>query len=422
MSRTVEPQAFRARLVFPVSAPPLRDGVVTIAGDRIVAVGENLSGRPATDLGDVALLPGLVNPHTHLEFSLLEHPLGQRGMRWPDWIMAVVRHRRAQEEQAGTTAWSARRAALSAGLEECLAHGVTTVGDIVTADVEDVSWYQLPLRWYAFRELLGQRPDAVAHQTESADQHIRRVAEGRRMRAALSPHAPYSTSRELIATACRLSREQSLPVALHLAESREELQLLDTGTGPLRDMLQALDAWHPSAFPGGSSPRDYLEILATAQQSLVVHGNYLTDAEWDYLAARAAHMAVVYCPRTHSYFDHAPYPLAAMLQRGVRVVVGTDSRASNPDVSLWEELRTVARTHPDVAPSRILQMGTLDAAAALGCGDEVGSLAAGKCADLAVVRIHHQLPADPHLALWECDQAVQATLCGGGFVDQRRQQ
>jgi cytosine/adenosine deaminase-related metal-dependent hydrolase len=111
-----------------------------------------------------------------------------------------------------------------------------------------------------------------------------------------------------------------------------------------------------------------------------------------------------------------------MMRHGVRVVVGTDSRASNPDLSLWEELQTAARTHPHVAPDRILRMGTLDAAAALGCADEVGSLEPGKRADIALVRIRHPLPTDSYGALFDTDSAVCATMCGGAFADQRRQQ
>ncbi len=119
--------------MFPISAPPRRDGVVTIAGDRIVAVGENLSGKPAVDLGDVAILPGLVNPHTHLEFSHLAAPLGQAGMPLPDWITEVVRWKRAAADGLAAPARTATcRHARMTGLHECLTHGVTTVGDIVT--------------------------------------------------------------------------------------------------------------------------------------------------------------------------------------------------------------------------------------------------------------------------------------------------
>src|SRR5262245_6249966 len=88
--------AFRARWVVPIDRPPIEDGVVTIAGGRIVALGENASARPARDLGDVALLPGLVNAHTHLEFSVLERPLGKPGMGFPEWIGEVVQHRRKE--------------------------------------------------------------------------------------------------------------------------------------------------------------------------------------------------------------------------------------------------------------------------------------------------------------------------------------
>ncbi len=143
-----------------------------------------------------------------------------------------------------------------------------------------------------------------------------------------------------------------------------------------------------------------------------MHGNYLAAADWDFLAQRAERMAVVYCPRTHTILGTSHILLAAMLRRGVRVVVGTDSRASNPDLSLWEELRTVARTHPQVAPDRILRMGTLDAAAALGCDDEVGSLEPGKRADLALVRIQPSAASRSIRRTVGCEQhAMQCARC-----------
>jgi len=417
-----EPQAWRARIVFPISAPPLRDGVVTVAGERIVAVGENLSGRPATDLGDVAILPGLVNPHTHLEFSGLPSPLGRRGMSLPEWIITLVHQRRATAEAEGAPRERAASLAMQAGLDQCLACGVTTVGDIVTANLDDLSICPSPVRWIAFRELLGQTAERIVEQQTHARGHLQLAAALPNVWPGLSPHAPYSTARELVAWAGRLSHEHSIPVAMHVAESREELQLLSHGTGPLREMLQQLDAWQPAAFARRSEPRDYLELLAAAWRSLVVHGNYLAPRDWDFLAQHAARMAVVYCPRTHDYFAHDPYPLAEMLRRGARVVVGTDSCASSPDLDLWQDLRTVVQKHPLVNPRHALRMVTLDAAAALGCADEVGSLEVGKRADLACVQIHPQPTADPHDALWDAQATVVATMCGGRFQNQRRQQ
>ncbi|MHB8957213.1 MAG: amidohydrolase family protein [Pirellulaceae bacterium] len=417
MTPVPEPWALQARLVFPISAPPRRNCAVTIAGDRIVAVGENRSGGPVVDLGDVAILPGLINAHTHLEFSQLAHPLGCAGISFPDWIAEVVRRQRDAATSLDTCPQQAARRARCAGLHECLTHGVTTVGDIVSVELDGAAGPHLPLTWYAFREMLGFSAERRAQQLPQIDRHVQQVTATARMRTGLSPHAPYSTERELVTLACRLSHRRSWPVAMHLAESREELQLLATGHGPMRDMLEELAVWHPEMFAGGGQVRDYLQILASAYRCLVIHGNYLPIDDWEFLAQRAQRMAVVYCPRTHHYFGHEPYPLAAMLSRGVRVILGTDSRASNPDLSLWEEMRFVARTHPQVTPTRILQMATLDAARALGCQDDVGSVEPGKRADLVLMRIDPSPATDPCAAILHADDARQTTMCGGRFQD-----
>ena len=151
-----------------------------------------------------------------------------------------------------------------------------------------------------------------------------------------------------------------MPVALHLAETREELELLQSGTGPFVPMLQSFDAWHPDVIPRGTRPLDFLRALGQAHRALVIHGNYLNSEEITFLAALAARMSLVYCPRTHAYFGHEPYPLASLLAAGVNVAVGTDSRASNPDLDLWEELRYLQRHFGDaVAPADVLRMATL---------------------------------------------------------------
>ena len=176
MTIAAQPFAIQARLVFPISSPPRPDCVVTIARDRIVAVGDNQSGKPAVDLGDVAILPGLVNPHTHLEFSDLAAPLGRAGMPFPDWITAVVRWKRAAADGLVASPRSDIRHARMTGLRECLTQGVTTVGDIVSAELDDVSWYQFPITWYAFREMLGYSVETRAQQRDQVHRHAEQVA------------------------------------------------------------------------------------------------------------------------------------------------------------------------------------------------------------------------------------------------------
>jgi cytosine/adenosine deaminase-related metal-dependent hydrolase len=172
---------------------------------------------------------------------------------------------------------------------------------------------------------------------------------------------------------------------MHLAESRAELALLASQQGPLVEFLIGLEAWHPASIAANLRPLDYLKSLATAHRTLVIHGNYLAADEIAFLAANRDCMSVVYCPRTHAYFDHDSYPLAQMLAAGVRVAVGTDSRASNPDLRLFEELRHIARHHPIVSSDRILRMGTLNGAEALGLADSYGSITVGKRAALITV-------------------------------------
>ncbi|HEX4413580.1 MAG TPA: amidohydrolase family protein, partial [Lacipirellulaceae bacterium] len=201
----------------------------------------------------------------------------------------------------------------------------------------------------------------------------------------ISPHAPYTVSPLLLRPLVTLAHHQNLPVAMHLAESREELQFVKEGAGPFKDLLEDRSMWDSEAVPRGSTPHDYLRTLADAPRALVIHGNYLEDDELDFLGTHRDRMSLVYCPRTHTYFDHSPYPLTAALKHGVRVALGTDSRASNPDLDLFMEMQHVARTHPNVNPHEILRMATLAGAEALGREAEFGSIRPGKVANLVAL-------------------------------------
>jgi cytosine/adenosine deaminase-related metal-dependent hydrolase len=158
---------------------------------------------------------------------------------------------------------------------------------------------------------------------------------------------------------------------------------------------------------------DYLRELTAAPRALAIHGNYLAADEIEFLAAHADRLAVVYCPRTHAWFGHTPYPLAHMLSAGVRVALGTDSRASNPDLSLLEEMRFVARHHPQLDPARVLELGTLAGALALGRDGDIGTLEPGKLANLAMVPLPEYEAVDPHELLFDSALAVCQTWYRG---------
>jgi aminodeoxyfutalosine deaminase len=392
-----ETLAVRARWVVPVDEPPIDGGIVTIAGGRIVAVGENASGKPARDLGDVALMPGLVNAHTHLEFSLLEQPLGEPGIAFPRWIGKVVEYRRTQAKalMVETDGFQRfRRRAAERGLTELQSGATVVVGEVATTGWPRECFPVAGLDSTIFLELLGldaSQQDSLLRMARSFVTDLQDM--GRRVRPGISPHAPYTISPDLVRKVCELSAQERFPVGMHLAESLAELELIGSHSGPLVDQLQALNSWHPGAIPRGIAPRNYLELLATAHRALVIHGNFLNDGDWQLLASHRDRMSVVYCPRTNSYFQHGQYPLAQMLAAGVRVAVGTDSRASNPDLSLLAELRHITRLHPTLSPEEVLNLGTLAGAKALGLADRLGSIVPGKEASLAVANLDN--PADP---------------------------
>ncbi|HEY2882996.1 MAG TPA: amidohydrolase family protein, partial [Pirellulales bacterium] len=227
---------------------------------------------------------------------------------------------------------------------------------------------------------------------------------------------PYTVHPELLRRCVQLSADRKLPVAHHLAESREELMLLRAGRGPFVQLLEDFDAWDPHAIAFGSRPLDYLMTLAISHRALVIHGNYLDDEEIGFLAAHAENMAVVYCPRTHAYFQHDPYPLAKMIAAGVNVAIGTDSRASNPDLSVLADMRFAANQHRLVPPATLLRMITANAAKALGRDDEIGTLTPGKLANLAILQLPRHDAADPHELLFDSDCCVAATIFRGSVV------
>ena len=386
----------RARYVFPVARPPIPRGVVTIEGGRIVEVGDR-AGADVADLGNVAILPGMVNAHTHLEFSDLAAPLGQPGIPLSDWIRLLLQHRR----QPGRSLERSVRL----GLEQSGRLGTAAVGEIAQQGWPVECFQHALLASVVFLEQIAPAAERIAGAFESACRHLDAAASSV-WRAGLSPHAAYSVHPELLARLVALSAVREVPLAMHLAESPEEIEFLRHGRGPLREFLGRVEGWDPNAFAPGRRPLDFLVALAAAYRTLVIHGNYLDQEEIAFLADHADHMTVVYCPRSHAFFGHAPYPLQRLLEAGVAVALGTDSRASAPDLSVLAEMRLVARRYPGLSGGEVLELGTLAGARALGVQSELGSIEQGKQARLAIVGLPDRRAADPHALLFDSAEPV----------------
>lgn len=395
--------SLRARWVFPAAEPPLLDGVVTVRGGEVVSLSAADAAPTVIDLGEAAILPGLINAHTHLEFSDLPAPLGQTGMPLPDWIREVIQYRRAR--QGGP------HSAISAGFQESVASGVALVGEIATE-----GWglpHEPMVSVTAFLESIGLAPERGAARL-AASQEFLASPELRGLARGLSPHAPYTVHPQLCEKLIALASKHLAPVAMHLAESPEEMELLRVGRGALADLLAELGAWRTDAIPQGTRPLAYLEMLAHAPRALVVHGNFLAADELDFLAAHRERMSLIYCPRTHHYFRHAPYhSLSDLLRRGVRLALGTDSRASNPDLSIFAELQFVAAHQRELPGAELLQLITTSAAAALGASATHGEISIGRAADLCIVHLAANPARDPFERLWDEESHVAAAIFAG---------
>ncbi|MEE3369973.1 MAG: amidohydrolase family protein [Planctomycetota bacterium] len=418
------PQTLAARFLFPVKGSVIEGGTITMQGGKITAIEREPTNARAHDLGNVAILPGLINAHTHLEFSALTAPLGEPGMPLPEWIEQVVRWRRAAASETATPVSPDN--AVQQGLCESLRHGVTGLGEICTTDWKESAFPASPASCTLFREQIGLSPERSRDSLRSAGQWLAEFTTRCSQQAqgpttgprypGLSPHAPYTVDVHLLESLCSLARKSDSPVAMHLAESPEEVELLRTGKGALAAMLDRLGARDPASTHAECSPYDYLLRLVNTPRLLVIHGNYLNQRELDLLTQHRDHVSIIYCPRTHAFFKHTSYPWDSVLARGIPLALGTDSRASNPDLNLLAEMRFLLGQTSSPSPQQVLQLGTSNGARALGRHHEMGVLQPGMLANLIVVRLPDRRAKDPHELLFAPESKVIRTYVHGDLV------
>ncbi|HMB04106.1 MAG TPA: amidohydrolase family protein [Isosphaeraceae bacterium] len=402
-----------ARYVFPVEGPPIPDGRLTIREGRIARVGPAEGHRADLDLGNVAIVPGFVNAHTHLELDALDEAAveGDDEVRW---LRRVVGRRRERSE-------SALRATVRRNIEASVSAGTTLVADTTTAGLSWDAVARAPVRAVVFAELIGLRRARGSQTSDAAFAWLATIGPAAqvdaRARPGLSPHAPYSTSGWLYQRAVA----SRLPLSTHLAEMPEELELLERRNGPLRAFLEELGAWDDDWEPIGPRPADYVRRGDLREADwLIAHGTYIDPSEfWQFrpeAAPNGHRVAVAYCPRTHARFGHAPHPFRAMLERGVIVCLGTDSLASSPSLSVLDEIRFLHRRDPTLDGRLLLMMATLFGAWALRAEATTGTLEPGKSADLAVIALPDRDEPDPHTLLLDSEYPVVATAFEGEFV------
>ena len=377
----------RARVVVTMDGPPIENGAVVISGARIVDVArfselsKTHSREEVVDLGDQALLPGLINAHCHLDYTCLRGKIA-RQKSFTAWIQAI----NAEKWKLSTEDYIA---SINAGFLEAKRFGTTTIANL-TAFPELVSQLEPPIRTWWFAELIDVRhPSRAKGIVDLAIDQLKSQEHW-----GLAPHAPFTASEDLY----RRCEEIAPVLTTHLAESREEMEMFRDAKGLLYDFLTKIgrdrtDCGHKTPVArfseilgrGGSPNR--LPAIGVNRPYLVVHLNELEKNDFGLLAASTNQFSVVHCPRSHDYFGHSPFQFEKLRDAGFNICLGTDSLASNDDLSLFAEMRAFQKEFPRVSAEEILKMATLNPARALRQQDALGKIQRGTMADLIAVPI-----------------------------------
>lgn len=385
---------YRAAWICPITQAPIPNGWVAVHDGRIDRVGNPGEPCPTTprDLGQVAVLPGLVNAHTHLELSWLRGRVAPAAT-FVDWVkqLVVTRGGRQEDPKEPRVATAALMAA-----REAREYGTAAVGDVSNSLASVGPIFDAGLSGLVFHELLGFKmtdgrsvEDTRPHRTAAA-----RLGQGR-VRVSLCPHAPYSVSPELFRAIRAEVNCAEVPItSVHLGESTGEVAFLANGSGPWPAMLRFVGAMREDWAPPGKTPVEYLDALGVLDAStLVVHGVQLQGADLERLAAIGC--TLVTCPRSNQWVGAGVPPIERFYASGVKVAIGTDSLASVDDLNLFAELKTMRWLGPSLSARTLLESATLTGARALGLGDQLGSIEAGKRAELIAVDLPDERGSRP---------------------------
>jgi cytosine/adenosine deaminase-related metal-dependent hydrolase len=365
-----------------MTGEPMHRASISIENGRITAVGEAVAAG-ATDLGHVAVMPALVNAHTHLELSYLRGRVS-RAEHFLDWIRTIMVARRQYPDAADPQIVDAARAAIA----EAHASGTGLLGDISNTLVTAPLLRAASMPAQIFYELLRFNVSEAESMTREARAKADAAAHrGGDVRVSLAPHAPYSVSPALFsAIRADLDAHPGQRTSVHLGESPEELEFVRRGSGPWRILLEELGVWTDAWQAPGTSPVAYLEQLGFLDRRvLAVHGVQFDGDDLDRLRARD--MTLVSCPRSNQYVGVGSPPLEAFYAMNVNVAFGTDSLASAPDLNMFAEVAEARRLAPRVPARTLLESATRRGAVALGFEDDYGTLEAGKRAQIIAVRI-----------------------------------
>jgi cytosine/adenosine deaminase-related metal-dependent hydrolase len=395
----------RARTVVSMEGEPIHDGAVAVSGSTIADVGrfdevrQRQSGE-VLDLGDQVLMPGLINGHCHLDYTMLRGTIPPQ-RSFSDWIQAINAEKAKLTEQDYIDS-------IHAGFTEARSFGTTTILNLIALPKLAAAIKEPLVRTWWFGELIDVRdPDGAER---LADEAVESLKSARRW--GLAPHAPFTASPRLYARCEEIARRENVPLTTHLAESREEMEMFRDARGAAFDFLKEIG--RPMNDCGRETPLSlFLRTRTIDQRWIVAHLNELDAGDFDLLGT-APKFHIAHCPRSHTFLGHAPFALERLRALGFNICLGTDSLASNSDLSLFAEMRELLRKEPWLSPREALEMATVNGAAAIGERNSLGCIRAGAQADLIA------LPLRPTTDVFESivgyDGAVSWMMVDGEIV------
>ncbi|MEY2527514.1 MAG: aminodeoxyfutalosine deaminase, partial [Verrucomicrobiota bacterium] len=325
------------------------------------------------DLGDQALLPGLINAHCHLDYTCLRGRISPEES-FTDWIRAI----NAAKAKLNPSDYVK---SIATGFAEALKYGTTSMVNF-EAFPELIVRTPSPIRTWWLAELL----DVLEPSLPEPLVDLAMIATSAMKNRGLAPHAPFTASLDLYRHCQETARQYNLLLSTHLAESRDELHMFRDAAGPLFDFMKEIG--RDMRDCGEETPLAHLlQQIALDERWLVAHLNELTESDFDLLGRSTTKFNVVHCPRSHRYFGHSPFQLERFRQLGFNICLGTDSLASNDNLSLFPEMREVRYDNPGLSPGEILEMVTVNPARALDRQLLLGQIKPGALADMIAIPV-----------------------------------
>ena len=376
----------RAKIVLTMDGPPIENGAVVVAGKHIAEVGrvDELEDGEVIDLGDQVLMPGLINAHCHLDYTMMRHAIDPP-RSFTGWVRRINALKRSLDN-------ADYLAAIDRGFAEVKRWGTTSVCNIESFPELMARLPPSPIRTWWFYEMIDIRhrittDDVVAGALSFFQQRANSLDT-----FGLSPHTPFTASLALYRLAKSCAQNFGMPLTTHVAESREEWQMFAAAEGALYEFVMLLQ--RPMEDCGGTTPFAHLwRSGAIDARWLLAHMNELNEEDFALLAELPPGGApqVVHCPGSHRYFGHSPFPFQRLHRLGVNISVGTDSLASTDSLSLLDELRTLHRNEPWLTPEQLLQTVTVNPAQALNHRGLLGVISRGAFADLIALPVSGSL-------------------------------